>query len=133
MKKYLDYIVCAIVGLIIVFFVFFYKDIFSSVNALDVWRIISDACFLAGVLIFGCGVLLWVSNEGAFHMMSYGVKKVVNLFRREENRSSIEKTYFEYQVAMQDQKKEVKPVLFVGGIYLILAVLGTVIYSVMKH
>lgn len=129
MKKYIDYIVCGMIGFLVILFVFFYQHIFSAPNTKDIWRIISDACYLAGVLIFGSGVLVWVSNEGAFHMMSYGVKKVVNLFRKEENKSSMEKTYFEYHLAMQDEKKHVKPILLVGGIYLILAIISTIIYS----
>ena len=60
-------------------------------------HILSDAFFVPGVLLASVGLLIFVAAGGVFDMLSYGVQKVLHLFRFGKGEDTFPKTYFEYK------------------------------------
>ncbi len=51
----------------------FSGGLFQATAWLDRFRILSDACFVPGALVFLFGVLVWLSNDGALLGISYAL------------------------------------------------------------
>ena len=56
MGKFRNYLITAIVGLVLAFVVFFVRDAFIETNLKTIIKNFSDAAFVPGVLILSCGL-----------------------------------------------------------------------------
>ena len=73
--------------------------------ALDPLRVLGDSFGAGGLLCFSFWGLLWVSSEGAFDIIVYGVRKVFNVtFQNLMKNSALPDSYTDY-VAMKRAKK----------------------------
>ena len=117
MKKIiLRYSITFGVGLIIALVIMLSKSIFSQDNAKNVHHILTDAFFVPGVVICGYGLLVMASNGGTFDMLVYGVKRLFSLFQKDINKVKY-KTFYDYRVAKQDEKKSFSHLVPVGIIF----------------
>lgn len=128
MKKYRSYIVTFVIGAVIVLAVCLFKDVFAADSTISMISIFSDAFFTSGVLIASAGILVLISNEGNFDALSYGIKIIRNMWKRSEEEKRIEKNLYEYRMAKHTERKDTRHLLVVGGIYLLLAALFTLIF-----
>lgn len=128
MKKYRSYIVTFIIGAVIALAVCLFKDVFAADSIIAIISILSDAFFTSGVLIGSAGILVLISNEGNFDTLSYGIKIIRNMWKRSEEQKKIEKNLYEYRMAKHAERKDTRHLLIVGGIYLLLAALFTLIF-----
>lgn len=78
MKKYLTTFA---IGLLICLSLAYSQGLFKGPGLQESYRILSDGCFLAGVLIGGLGLLAWISGMGQFNGMRYLAYWLVNTFR----------------------------------------------------
>lgn len=98
----------------------------------DAFHILSDAFFIPGILGLCFWLLLYASQEGAFDIFSYGIRKFVNYtFRKHPEETSLPKTYFDY-VTLKREKKKTRffTLLTVTGSWVILAIIFTILSSV---
>jgi hypothetical protein len=73
--------------------------------AFETLRVLGDSFGAGGLLCFSFWGLLWVSSEGAFDMIVYGVRKVFNVtFQNLTRNSTLPDSYTDY-VAMKRAKK----------------------------
>ncbi len=96
-------------------------------------RLICDGCFVAGILVGGAGCLMLAGNEGVFDIFGFGVSFVLNLhwsglFHMPEERRR--ESYADYKARKRSSPSAPGGVLLAGGIYLLLAAILLVIYSV---
>ncbi len=96
-------------------------------------RLLCDGCFVAGILVGGAGCLMLAGNEGVFDIFGFGVSFVLNLhwsglFHMPEERRR--ESYADYKVRKSASRSSPGGVLLAGGIYLLLAAVFLVIYSV---
>lgn len=94
-------------------------------------HLLCDGFFVAAVLLLGSGGLVICRNKGAFDMMGYGVKSVVNMVIPATRLGGPEQDE-DYPTYCQRKAAERKPaphLLVAGGIYLALSVVCMVIYS----
>ena len=96
-------------------------------------RLACDGCFVAGILVGGAGCLMLASGEGVFDIFGYGVSFVLNLhwsgiFHMSEERRR--ESYADYKARRHASPAKPGGVLLAGGIYLLLAAVLLVIYSV---
>ena len=96
-------------------------------------RLLCDGCFVAGILVGGTGCLMLAANEGMFDIFGYGISFVLNLhwsgiFRMSEERRR--ESYADYKQRRHASPAKPGGVLLAGGIYLLLAAVLLVIYSV---
>lgn len=56
-----------------------------------------DACFIPAALMLCIAALMFVSDDGLFDIISYGVQKALRLVLSEKKRSAYPKTFYEYK------------------------------------
>ena len=91
-------------------------------------HILSDAFFVPGVLLASVGLLIFVAAGGVFDMLSYGVQKVLHLFRFGKGEDTFPKTYFEYKQIKEGKRtrRHMGVLLVTGAAFL--AAAGIVLY-----
>jgi len=97
----------------------------------DVFRLLSDACMVAGVLIGGVGALLFASNSGTFDMLIYGIKHLFDLFRPNA-RNEKYRDFYEYKKAKGDRNRPFGHLLVAGLVFLLLAGVFSLIWYQMN-
>ena len=127
LKKALPYIISAAVGIAIFIVVICIKSIWNAEETADVMQILSDACFVPGVMLAGVGLIIFASNGGAFDMLSYAVIKFFDLFRRDP-RNKKYKDFYEYREAKKDKKRGMAFMLIVGLIFIAIATVFLIVY-----
>lgn len=128
MKKYRSYIVAFTIGAVIALAVCLFKDIFAAENAIARVSILSDAFFTSGVCIGSAGVLVLISNEGNFDILSYGIKIIRNMWKKADSQRQIEKDLFEYRMAKHAERKGTRHLIVVGVVYLLLSAVLTMVF-----
>ncbi len=127
MKKFLEYLITSIIGAAIVVTVVCVQRIWTR-ELVAQMGVLSDAFFAAGVFIGCIGLLVFVSDRGAFDMLRYAVIMLVNKFRRDINKRKY-KDFNEYREMRSG--KENKPIAFmlvVGLAYIAGAVAFLIAY-----
>ena len=126
-KRALPYIITAIVGILIFIIIICAKKIWNEDETYVVMQILSDACFVPGVLLAGFGLIIVASNGGAFDMLAYAVIRFFDLFRRDV-RNKKYKDYYEYREAKKDKKRRMSFMLIVGAVLIVFAVIFLIVY-----
>ena len=127
-----DLIANAIAGLLIAMFCFFN----TADRGFTVLRRLCDGSFVAGVMIFGAGVILFCANRGAFNLFGYSARMGLSLIfpigKNPWDGSRGRETYYDYcERKAQEPAKPVSPLLIVGGGYILIAMILLIIYYVM--
>ena len=103
------------------------RDALSVTDAAERYLILCDAAFVPGAMLGCFALLIFVAAGGVFDMISFGVKKIIRSFRREEG---VRETYADY-IAMQRAKG--KPQLghyyLSALLFLALAVVFLILYN----
>lgn len=127
MRKSIKYFITVGCGLIIALLVAMSSDLFSQTQAFIIFRILSDSCLVAGVLITGMGLLLFVSNEGAFDGITYGFKVLFQMFKPKVK--PVKESYYDYRVARGRNKLAFGFLVICGSAFLVLSIIFTILYS----
>lgn len=127
-QKILDYLICFIVAFIIVFIFAILRGVFVSSNSNQVYKILSDSCFVTGVIFSGYGLLVVASNGGTFDMLVYGFKLAISSMFRDPSRRKSAKTFYEYRLAKSENKRSFIYLVIVGAVFILLALLFNYIY-----
>ena len=126
-KKALPYIITAVVGIIMFIVIICIKKIWNEGETYEVMRMLSDACFVPGVLIAGMGLIVFASNGGVFDMLAYGMIRFFDLFKRDP-RNKKYKDFYEYREAKKDRKRGMAFMLIVGAVFILFAVIFLIVY-----
>ncbi len=127
-KKVLPYLITFVIGLVMFVLVIASKHIFSQSDKKEIFRILSDAFTVPAVVLGGIGLLIFLSNEGAFDIISYGMIMFIGKFKRNVNDRKYQ-TYYDYKVAKRGNKKSFGSTLIIGILYLIFAILFLILYN----
>ena len=122
-KNNLKYIIPLIAALIMfTFFMITGKD--SKYQVVDAFTVTGFV-----VLLFTC--LLFVAGAGAFDLLIFGVRKLINSFRRYNPNSSLPKTFHEYrEINSEKEKIDLKGGYAVGLLFLIIGLIIGMIQGV---
>ena len=115
-KNLIKYFVTVLIGLVIVGAVLLIRDVFSVTDTATVFLHLTDAFFIAGVLITSAGALVFTSNQGAWDMLAYGVSSFMDLFRKREKKKY--DSFYDYQESKSDKKFSFGFLLICGGVFL---------------
>ncbi|MFA5422043.1 MAG: DUF3899 domain-containing protein [Bacilli bacterium] len=98
-------------------------------SAQNPFGLLGDALSLAGTLGFLGALLLYISREGYFDIIIYGVKRVFRATYDANYKKSMPQTFMEYK-ALQRAKRKPAPValLIVSSVYLALGVIFIILY-----
>ena len=97
--KYLITVVC---GLGLAAWVAFHQNIMEKTTLQAIFHVLTDAFFIPGVLIFGIGALIFVTNEGAFDAITFGLKSFWSMFSKKLKHNR--ETYYDYRSARSEKK-----------------------------
>ncbi len=85
-------------------------------NTREIFKIISDGCFAAGVLLFGMGLLFLVFERGVFDMLFYGISGIVcGIMGKERD------DYSKYKQKRSEKSYSIRGMIPAGAGYLCLA------------
>ena len=80
MKKIIKYIIVIGIGLVIAFLIALSKDVFNVTDKKTIYHILSDSFMVPGVITAGMGLLIYVSDQGVFDGIVYGIMAFMNMF-----------------------------------------------------
>ena len=126
MRRFKKYGITLLAGFLIVAAIAWAKDLFGQSNPQMVFHILSDAFFVAGILITAAGLLIFSSNEGSFDMLVYGVNSFVDMFRRNSRKKY--DTYFDYKESRAGKQIKFGFLLLCGLFFLAVAVVMYLLY-----
>ncbi len=120
MKRVLPYLITTLVGAAIVVTIILAQRIWTAEDMTEIMRRLSDAFFVAGVCIGGVGLLVFASNGGVFYMLTFGIIRLFDLFRRNINERKY-KDFYEYKESKKDKKHGFGFMLVVGLAFIAIA------------
>lgn len=126
-KTILRYSITFSIGLIASFLIMLSKSIFSQESSKEVYKILTDAFFVSGVVICGYGLLVMASNGGTFDMLTYGVKRFFSLFQKDISKIK-HKTFYEYRMAKQENKNPFWYLVIVGLVLIGISMIFLILY-----
>lgn len=126
MKRLRNYLYTLLLGFLMVGVIIWAKDLFSQTELVSIFHILSDAFFVAGILITSFGLLIFSSNEGMFDMMIYGVNAFIDMFRIESRKKY--KTFYDYRESRAGKKIAFGFMPICGIFFLVIAVVMYLLY-----
>lgn len=129
-EKRKSVLVCLIIGAVIC----------ALVVAIN-WRLeqhilrrLSDCTFVSAVLLLGSGGLKFARNQGTFDIMSYGLKSALEIHfpfsKMDKPLSARQESFADYKERKRQKRKGASDLLWAGLVYLVLAIVFTVLYSI---
>ncbi len=127
MKTVYKYLITAAFGAVLAFIVLLIKDVFHLLQTVDVMKALCDGFFVSGVLIACFGGLVFASNGGVFDMITYGVKNLFWLFKKNPADRKY-KDFYEYREAMKEKKRSYGYMVIVGLAYIAVSLIFLALY-----
>ena len=130
MKVLTRFLITMVVGLLLTGWFILSRDLLEQTEPLKIYHILCDGFFVVGVLISSLGSLIFVSNEGVFDPLVYGVRSFINLFRKRDKRKM--ETYYDFRMARLEHKFPFLPILLCGAAFLLVSGVMYILYSQQK-
>ncbi len=94
------------------------------------WHVICDALAIPGLLFTSIGLLILVSDGGAFDMLKFGIRKLISMIQSQEKRDELPKTYFDYKMELAKRPcAGIGHLIIVGLFFLVMAVIALLVYN----
>ena len=127
MKKVYKYLIALGIGFALAFWLVYSKGIFNQTETAIILQILADGFTLPAVLYLGIGGLIFVSNEGAFDFLTYGMTSFLDLFRKEKKNQFT--SFYDYAESKKGERLGFGVMLICGIIFSALTAIVLVIYS----
>ncbi len=127
MKTVYKYLITAAVGVVLTFIVLLIKDVFHLSQTVDVMKALCDGFFVSGVLIACFGGLVFASNGGVFDMITYGIKHLFWVFKKNPADRKY-KDFYEYREAMKEKKRSFGYMVITGLAYIAVSLIFLALY-----
>ncbi|HPJ02382.1 MAG TPA: DUF3899 domain-containing protein [Candidatus Limiplasma sp.] len=121
LKVWKRYLITFLIGAAETLLMLLVRGSFGKTDILERYRDISDSLFIAGCLLAGMGGLIFVSENGVFNMIKFGVIKVVSMIRSEKHRAETPKTYYDYLQGEAEKPSAKYGYLLMNGLIFITA------------
>lgn len=128
MKKKLSYIITAAVCALATLLLLLSRGTFSQTNLVTIYRDMCDSLFVPGIIVLSLGLLILMSNGGAFNMLRFAVMKLFDLFKRDMTKVKY-RTFYDYNEAKKDQKHDFWFLIIVGAIFVAVSVVFLILYE----
>lgn len=127
MKKVLYYLIPFLIcAIIVVAFLAAQGSFYKTGKGL-----ILDLCnafTVSGAMMTGVGLLIFVTNGGAFDMLAFGFIKLIDLFKKDLTKVKY-RTYYDYHKVQKEKKRSFLHLLLIGLGFLIVAVILLIVYN----
>lgn len=125
---YIKYIIVALIGIAIVFGYFLIYGLFDLTELDEILKCVCDGLTIAGIAISGSGLLLLVSNLGAFDGLTYSVTSIFSMRWPGKYNLSEHETYQEYTERKRKKKVRTDYLIITGVSFLLLALITLIWY-----
>jgi len=127
-KRLLAYLISFVVGCLFSLVIFWVRDLFKQTELRNIYWILSDGFFFSGVLIFGSGMLVFLSNEGTFNFLNYAVQRLLSRFIHTMKVTNM--TYTDF-VGFQNSREKTPFafLLVVGAVFILIAGLFAILMA----
>ncbi len=126
MKTFVKYLITFGVGFFLSFLVMYSKNLFGTTDPATIFHILSDSFMVAGVMLGGLGLLVFVSNEGVFDILIFGTKQFFGFFRKAKTQKFAD--LYEYKEAKAQKKLKFGSILVCGAFFLIASAVMLILY-----
>ncbi len=126
MKRVNKYLLTLLVGFLLAGLVAMSKDVLDQESLSKVFHVLADSFIVPGVLITGMGGLIFVSNEGAFDGLAYGVTSFFDMFRKEKRNKY--RTFYDYKEGKGERNTSFGFMLICGLVFLAITVVMYLLY-----
>ena len=93
-----QYLVLAVIVLLVAFGIAWYEISQYGSNYVNWMRFLCDGFFVVGIMLLCFGAMVWISQAGGFHALSYLFYTVGYMFTVNKNRFNRRKNFYEYKV-----------------------------------
>ncbi|MBO4410320.1 MAG: DUF3899 domain-containing protein [Spirochaetales bacterium] len=107
----------------------FLRGVLKAESSRDVVRCLSDAAFVAGVVMSVAGGLMWTADQGVADGLGYGVSRIFR--KRGRNFEENNESYSEYRERKHSKKIRVAEFIICGGIFIVLALVLLIPYGML--
>lgn len=127
MKTIKKYLITLAVGFLMAGLVMYSKDIFNQTELSEILHILTDSFSIPAVLITGFGGLIFVSNEGVFDGLAYGVTSFIDMFRKEKKNQF--RTFYDYKESKSERDMSFGYLLICGVLFIVIDAVMLILYN----
>ena len=123
-------IICLVINGLMAFLVSLIGISSLTTEQIDYLLVLTDGFTVSGGLMCLFYLLVFVSDEGAFDMLSYSIQLVWNVtFHKNVRETKLPKTYAEYRALKRSKPRlNLKFILYSGLLFLIIGIIIWIIY-----
>lgn len=123
-------IICLVINGLMAFLVSLIRISSLTTEQIDYLLVLTDGFTVSGGLMCLFYLLVFVSDEGAFDMLSYSIQLVWNVtFHKNVRETKLPKTYAEYRAMKRSKPRlNLRFILYSGLLYLIIGLIIWIIY-----
>lgn len=127
-KRLKSFLISLLVGVLLCAMVIF----INRDQGYGLLRQLCDGCFVAAVLLLGAGVLCYVTNQGAFDVLGYGLQSVFHLHvpGASIGNARDQETMETYRARKAKKRKSPAGMLFAGLVWLALSAVLLILFEV---
>lgn len=125
-KKFL---IDSVIGLVIAVVIWIVEDLVHAASAADVFRILSDGFFVAGIAYLAMGGLTWTKNGGVMDGLGFTFKTAFARVRSDFDTARM--TFGEYRESREKKASSPKPALLAGLMHTGIALVLFLVYLVL--
>ena len=126
MKKFWGYIIATAVCIVVAVVYMVSVDIFNQTDMATFYKDMCSAFSIPGLLMALFGGLVFCANEGAFDMLSFGIIKLFDLFKKPSEVKY--RTYYDYKQSKTGKKRPVATLLVVGVAFIVISIPFWILY-----
>ena len=121
------YSVTSAICLIVAFIIMVSKKVFNETDPQTIYHILTDSFFVPGVIMASFGLLVFSTNEGTFDMLTYGVRRLFILLRRNPKDEKY-KTFYDYRMSQRENRHQFGYMIIVGLVYIGISLIFLALY-----
>lgn len=123
-SKHIRIVVTLFIAIVMCVAILLVNGMFWAETSLELMKDLCDGFCITGFLLIAFGLLLFIGNDGTFTMLSYAVKKMFVIFKK-DNRLG---TYYDYKKNKIDNPSPFKYLLLVGMIFMAIGIVFLLIF-----
>lgn len=89
---------------------------------------LADSFFVSGFVLFGAGMLVFLTNGGAFDALAFGFVKLIDSFRKNVRNTKYQ-TYYDYANEKKSEQRSFLHIVLVGIGFIAVAVVFYFLYQ----
>ena len=121
------YAVAFVIMGILTFVVLWLRQFGATVSLQERYLDLADAFTIPGVVMIMAGLLVWVTSQGGFDMISYALLRAKDSLIPGSKHSG--EQYYDYKVRQDKKRPKGYSFMFIsGGIYLVPAIIFNILY-----